>query len=461
MVDNATTRRNQRNQPLAPATAAAPTTTPSSSNGVQGISTGISGAINGATSGLRGVFKPPPAPAPALPPVGYVPPVSGFGNNANVKNGPQLPSGYNPTTAPFGFDQSQPGQLQQLWTNNQGMWFDTPGADWANEALDQFKDPWAGQKANTALMSTIAQPGAGQQHWNGVQGDMNTMSGAESSISGGYKGPNNAQTAFNATMGALPGSMQPQFDAYYDRMKQKAMSDVNAQSAARGSYGSNAALNNSIGAGIDIEAQRAKAATDFMLEDSANQRSWFDSAGNIGRSADLSGQGAFQKNIDAANYGLDKTKSMSDMAFRSEEMDFNKNKALSDIAFGVDDGQLKRLQTGIETGLATDAADLQRLESAARTADNVDTGRNNQINGLFDRLSGFSNDVVSFLQENGDQLINADGTANESAIDAMIAQTADERGYDQYETERFARDVKDGIKLATGATESAASGSFP
>ena len=390
-----------------------------------------------------------PAPKPATPPN----PLAGIDyaigkQKASVPAAPVSFNGgqvYNPTTAPYGFDQSAPGVNEQFWNNNQSLWLQSPELDWVDAAQSQFNDPWTGELANQKLMGTIANPGAGQQYWAGIQGSANTPTGAEQVIQGGYKSPNNAQTAFGMTQERMPGAFQPQFDAYYDRMKDKVMSDVNSQSAARGAYGSNYALNNSIGAGLDVEAQRAKASTDFMFQDSANQMAWLNSLANQGRGADLSGLGIYGANMAGAQYGLDKTKTMGDLAFRAEDTAFNKQKALSDIAFGVDEHRADRLGAGISTALASDQAHRGRLEGAFDASNIAQGNREDRINTLYGQNAQFSNDVLDFVGQNYDALLGGDQAMSEQQIQAMIAQTADQRGWDQQTQERIFRDVKTAV----------------
>lgn len=404
-----------------------------------------------------------PANAPALPPpkAPVLPPQTGpifppdpvqpisYGTNGQY---------YNPTTAPHGMDMSAPGVQEQFWNNNQNLWLQDPSLDWVDSQLGQFQDPWFGETTNQNLAGSIGAPGAGQQYWNGVRGQANTMTGAESSIAGGYKGPNNAQTAFDITKSRLPGSFEPQFDAYYDRMKQKTMGDVNAQSAARGAYGSNAALNNSIGAGLDIEAQRAKASTDFMFQNSANQRNWLDSLSGQGRAADLSGLDAFQKNIDASKFGLDKVKTFGDLAFEAEQMDFDKKSKAGEMAFDVDEHRRERLDSGISTAFGSSEARNRNLSNAYDAAGAAQRAREGRIGGLYDDVDGFSNDVVDFLGKNFDAILGGDQDMSEDQIDALIAQTADERGWNEQQAERFARDLKGIVEAFKGSQAPGASG---
>jgi hypothetical protein len=395
---------------------------------------GVASAAPGAYVQPQLPALPPPAPTP-------VQPISLQGGQVS----------YNPTTAPHGMDMSAPGVQEQFWNQNQGMWFDSPSLDWVDQQLPQFQDPWYGEQWNQQNMGGIGAAGAGQQYWNGIQGQANTMTGAERAVSGGYKGPNNALSAFKQTNAALPGSLQPQFDAYYDRMKQKSMSDVNAQGASRGVYGSNASLNNSIGAGIDVEAQRAAAATKFSLDDSANQRNWFDTLGTQGRNADLSATDAFGQNIEASKFGLDKTKTMGDLAFKSEQMKFDKDKSMSDIAFGVDEAKANRLGAGISTAFGSDAAHRGQLDTAFDASGNAQDQREGRINSLESKLAGFSNEVQNFFSTNYDQLLGADGQIDDAKLEAMIARTADDRGYDQYQAERLKTEIYEAAELVIGA----------
>lgn len=407
--------------------------------------------------GNRNQPKPPSVPE-FKGPEGYTPPGAPSVPPSPATTAPTLPQNqngpifdapqpmaynggyYNPTTASFGYDQSQPGQVEQLWSNNQALWFDTPQLDYVDSLLPQYSDPWAGERQAEDTMSTIANPGAGQQYWNGQQGAFNTMG---ANVTGGYNGKNRAAEAYELTKGMLPGSMQPKFDAYYDRMKEKTMGDVNAQSAARGAYGSSAGLNGSIGAALDVEAQRAKAETDFMLADSANQANWQGILGNQGRNADLSGLGAFDADMRGAQFGLDKMRLGGDLAFRSEEMDFNKKKSQADIAFGLDEARNNRLSTGAEIGLGVDAARLNRANSAAEVAGQAQDAFEDRTNKLYDNISGMSQDVQNFFMNSYDTILSGDIRAVEQEIDAYLAQFADARGWSDTQQDEMKQDLMD------------------
>lgn len=305
--------------------------------------------------------KPTAPQTPPLPPTPPpLPPIPTQGGKVN----------YQPTEAPYGYDMSMPGVMEQFWNNNQGMWFNSPSMDWVDSQLSQFQDPWEGERSASQLL------GSAMQHWNGVDGGFNTSS--------------------NSSRG---GSLQPQFDAYYDRMKDKAISDVNTQAAARGSYGSNAALNGSIGAGLDVEAMRAKAATDFSLADSENQRLW-------------------------------------------QLTNDNHLKNLSDLAFGLDDSRRNRLDSGISTAFGSHYGHQSQLQNAFGAAGEAQNAREGRVGGLYNNVSDFSGDAMSFFATNYDQLLGADAATLDSILQTMLAETADQRGWNQQQQERIFRDVK-------------------
>jgi hypothetical protein len=382
---------------------------------------------------------PPPPAAPVAP---QLPP---------QQNGPVFPADppmpvayngghYNPTTAPYGYDLNSPGVSEQFWNNNQDLWMQSPQLDYVDSLLPQFTDPWAGEKQAEELMGSMGNPGAGQQYWNGVQGEFNSMGNG---LQGGYKGPNNAQEAYNMTKGMLPGSMQPKFDAYYDRMKDKVMSDVNSQSAARGAYGSNTALNNTIGAGLDVEANRAKAETDFMLADSQNQANWQGMLGNQARGADLSGLGIFDSKLKGEQFGLDKMRLGGDLAFNAEQMDFDKKQAQADLAFGLDDQKLERLGAGISTAINSHQGRRGQLNDAFDASNITQDNRESRVNQLYDRLSGMSQDVQNFFMGSYDTLLTGDMKLFEQQIDAQLAQYADARNWSDTQTAEMKQDLMD------------------
>lgn len=216
-------------------------------------------------------------------------------------------NGYTPTTAPHGMDQSNPGVNQQFWNQNQNLW--TKGA--------------------------FQPPGQGQQFWNQVQGGFNK--GAQ--------------------------DLTPQFNQYYDQARDAATGEANKQAAARGVYGSSQALNNVGNIAANVEGQRAKASTDFIFGNAANQRA------NLGQ------------------YG--------------------------DMAFGAEG--LGNQQRGL---------DLQGLNSAFSASNTAENNRNNQIQGQFDNAFRQQQAALGFLGQGYDAAIGNDASIYGGATNAGPAVTA-------------------------------------
>lgn len=177
--------------------------------------------------------------------------------STNPQITPQKPlpgTGYTPTTAPYGMDQTNPGVAEQFWNQNQNLWMQPPG----------------GQQG------AFGGRGAGQQFWNQIQGGYNQAS----------------------------QSLQPQFDAAFDRAKEQAVGTANQQAAARGAYGSSAALNNVGNVAANVEAQRAGAASDFALQNAANQRAATGLYGNLAFGAGREAQQGINDDLARTNAGF-------------------------------------------------------------------------------------------------------------------------------------------------------------
>lgn len=412
---------------------------------------------------------PPTAPlmlqssAPALnpanpnnPPVPTVPP-SPFSAATAGAFAPTMPhTAFSPTTAPYGMDMTAPGVGEQMQQSLQDKWLSSPNMDWVHDnVLPQLKSPLAGEQS---VQDSLGDKGSNftGDYWEGVQGAGNTP--VENRVGAGYNDPNLAKAAFGQIQGALPGSLQPQFDKYYDRMHDKAVSDVNAQGAARGSYGSNASLNNSIGAGIDVEAQRAKAATDFSLADSANQRDWMSLLGSQGSAADASGVNAYNANIAGSRYGLDKTKTLGDLAFNADKSELARDQFGLDKAKTLDDMTLGRLGAGTSTAFGMEGFRQSGLQGAQSGATSAQTSHDNRVNTLYNQISGFGSDVQNFVTENYDALLGGDKQMSDDELQTMFSKYADERGWDQQQKDENWRGFKAAMDIVKGSETAGASG---
>ena len=301
------------------------------------------------------------------------------------------------TIAPSGMDMTSPDVGEQYQHYNQDKYNETPGGDWINQHLDNtFSNPGTYEDFYEQISPKFSQPGTGQQYWNQHAGKFNEF--------GNYNGPNNAQAAFNYMQSNMPGSVQPTFDAAYDRAKETAVSDFNNQAASRGAYGSSAALSGLGGVIKDIEAARADRASDFALQDSANQRAWGMGLGQLGRSADLSGMDMHRLNQDGILAGLDAALSL-------DRNNLSRDQFAAGLAQDAQIFEQDRIRSGADLAFTASDESLQRLlagQNAATTAQNL---RNNRVQGAFNNQMSYLNTILPFISGSYADIIGADNQA--------------------------------------------------
>jgi hypothetical protein len=374
---------------------------------------------------------------------------------ANAFGGVNKNPAFDSTTAPYGMDMSAPGVVEQKQQMNEDKWSDPTNADWIHSQVGQMQNPGVGEAGNTALANGLdVNGGDGQEYWEGVQGRQNFMHG--------YTDPANAQSAFDQMQGALPGSLQPQFDAYYDRGKEKAMSSANAQGASRGVYGSSGALNGVNSVATDWEAQRAKDATDFSLKDSANQRDWMNSLSGAGIGADTMSQGAYGQNVSGFKANTDREKTYADIAFASGDEEANRTKIKSDIYTNIDDAKNSRFELGVGATATADQIEQSRLKGGFNEANVAQGAREDRVNGLYDATAKFGTDVQNFVTKNYDAILSGDQDAINQLIDAELSRKKGDENWSDTQEADSRKGIQDAIdtviSLYGGGKKSAASG---
>lgn len=254
--------------------------------------------------------------------------------NPSPNGPPQTPlpgaNGYTPTTAPYGMDQSGPGDKEQFWGQNQQLWFNNPG-----------QNKFGGE-------------GSGQQFWNQVQGQFNNA------------------------------SLQPKFDQYYAQAGKQLAGQMNAQAAGRGAYGSSQALNGVGGALANLAGQQARDYSNFALQDQANQRA------NLGAYGSLAFQAENQARQDSSDY-LDRLNSAFAASSASQDARdtrvqraFNNQSDYLKTVLGFAQGQYNNIfQT--DQGLLGAAQDA-RLGKAANNVSNQQNNANQVSQGISDAV---------------------------------------------------------------------------
>jgi hypothetical protein len=378
------------------------------------------------TSGMSS-FLQPQKPAPGYMQAGTH--QNGYSNNGQYKSGGQK------TTAPYGMDQTQPGVAEQYWDQNQDMFTQAPQLDWINSQLGQFENPMFGEQYGMNNINSFASPGQGQQYWNQVQGNFNQQ--------GQYNGPNLAAESYGRTVANIPGSLTPQFDQAYDRALEKGVGTANAQAAARGQYGSSAALNNVGNVIADVEAARANRASDFALQDSQNQANWMGLAGQQGRSADLSEMGGFGTNLSGLN-------TFGDLAFRAEGQDLSRDQFGYGVASGIQGQGLDRLGAGFDAGFASDNSQLNHANAGMNASMGAQGMRDGRMNDSFNNQMNYMNQLLGFFSGQYGDMFGSDMDLMMGGQQAGAAGTQNQVNDDRYQRNRIWQDAQGAVDLATG-----------
>lgn len=246
------------------------------------------------------------------------------------------------TKAPSSFDATSPGEYEQWQQNQQG----------------QFMGPSAGQTQN-----------AGMQGYLGSQ--------------------TNAQGVSNSLQA------QPNFDAFYDRARERQAGGMNDQMAARGGYGSSAGMDMMMQGQSDLNAQQANREADYMQ---AHQGQRITAAGQAD-SANAAQRGLGIQGASAADAsGLARLRAGGEAAATAQEFRqgrgdtfFNRERAnRNDMAnlvqpwlMGQIDADAQSFDSGmaLEMGAPRDQVNYDFADNAAQT-DRVNTAVNGVAQGV-------------------------------------------------------------------------------
>lgn len=384
-----------------------------------------------AKTGTKPTNAPSYAPPQGSVPNGYtgsgatatgLPPA--FGNYTPPHTAPQTPNQQGPTdnTDTFGspFNPNNNRFKQDFYEENKGRFGLNQGADFLEQsgAYDTFSTPGQFQQHFDQNAESFGAPGAGDQHWQGNQGAVNKFSS-------GVQGPNNANTAFTGMQNAMPGSIQPTFDAFYDRSLDKGISRMNTEAASRGAYGSSAALTGVGGVISDIEAQRADRASDFAIADSANQRNWHTAASNAGRASDLTNMGMFDSGANAFT-------NMGNLAQGVSTEQLARDKFAAGIAQDAQTMEQDRLMQGADLAFKESGENLSMLQGEGVAAGQASNEFGDRAGLAFDQNMMYGSAIAGILQGGMNQIISGDQAMQEDLWKAALGDAAGAQAYQDY-----------------------------
>lgn len=291
----------------------------------------------------------------------------------------QLPPQKNEWSLQGGFDMSGPGAAEDAYARY-GQQLAAPGA------TEQYaQDPNAYAKAKGATNS-------GQ-----YTGQYNPMAGTTDlqSLAGNKGAFNDAQNA--TASGQYWNSLQGQsnvpkdMSAYYDRQYDKGSSRINDQMAARGMFGSSAALNQQGQFAADLGAQQAKDEAAYGLQSAGlNDQIMRGASG----AADAATSNRYGQQLQTAQSVGQEGLSRYGAGLQG--------------AGQADNAGLGLYGQGLQGAQASDAAKTSRLGVLGQGAMNADTSRQGRTNSVYDNLMGTTNDVNGLVGTSYGDMLTAD-----------------------------------------------------
>jgi hypothetical protein len=241
------------------------------------------------------------------------------------------------------------------------------GVSWADPSrvenrVDQGFN-WAPNAQNAAWNYAAPQyqvPGAGQTYVQNALG-----------IPQPTQGRNNTQAAFD-WFGQNQPNLGPDagLGTYYENAKRRALESVNANAAARGAYGSSAAMDMGNEAITNLEAERANREAEYALQRAAEQRGWGTAAAGAAGTADAAALGR-------AAEGRNWVTGLGALGLGSDAQDLSKLNSLMSGASGVDQARANANMYNLAAlGTADTAGNLR-----ATNALNATMGLGNAVSG--------------------------------------------------------------------------------
>lgn len=283
---------------------------------------------------------------------GNTPQDRGFGISAPTPMQPYYTGGGLNPGNPYGYEStnlSQPGTGEQFFQATGGNYMESGQGE---KAWDQYGGHYSapGQAENFYQQNQQkwTGPGARAQAYANNQGVYNTPGTGETTgqnivdkygFGGTPKVSQNSQDWWKQTQANMPRiDTEAGLDPYYKNAEKRSLESLSRQQAARGVYGSTAALNDTQRAITDLNAERANREADYNLRAIGEQRAWAGLGGQLAGSAD-----------------------QNSLMQSQNEMNWMNN--LNNWAHGVQDQQQDRAQQGLNAAFGLDSADLAGLNA--------------------------------------------------------------------------------------------------
>lgn len=252
------------------------------------------------------------------------------------------PTAWGPQSKPFErdsrFSMDQPGAAEQAY----------------GQAQQSFARPGPGTEAMTQSMEGMGAPGSQESFWQFAMPGVVAGAGQDNPM-------NAAMSSFQANRPDLAGD--PGLAPYYDDAKRRALESVNANAAARGAYGSSAALDQGTEAVAALEGQRAQQEADYALRQAAEGRAWEGLGGDLAGALSADRRGWTGMGLEGSA--------------------------------GAQNAEMSRLLNMAQTGQVLNADERARLANWMNAAGVSQQSREGRIQGGFDNMLGLGTELFA------------------------------------------------------------------
>lgn len=343
---------------------------------------------------LAGIPQPAPPPQMPTPPAGWMDLTQpGQGEQAARFVAGQL---------------KQPGQLEDWWSQNSGF-FSQPS--WAENFLQN-----AAQGFGT--------PSAGE-----------TMAGDAAHALFGAANRFGAQTPGESFVNEVlkRGVPEAGLDPYYDNAKRRALESINQNAAARGVYGSSAAIDSGSEAVANLEAEKANREAEFDLNSRLGLGQLGLGAGQLGLGRGIAGANALNASgnlgLGAGQLGLGRGIAGANAANAGGALGLNRNIA------------------GVNGASAAQLAGLNRLSTLLNAGTTGQTLREGRVRGAFNDTAGLGGQVFGPSLGAGMGAIGNDMDFLQAIGDALLGKTTSGIGAENQQGVQKQQDISNWLEL--------------
>jgi hypothetical protein len=179
--------------------------------------------------------------------------------------------------------------------------------------------------------------------------------------------------------------------AYYDRAQKVGSAQIDNAAAARGMFGSTAAMDQQRQLAADLGGQRARDEAQYGLSRAGLQDQIFGGAASRADNAGLGAYGAQLNAAQASDQGLLGRLGLSgNMAGGADQAGLNSYLGQFGVAQGSDAGAIQRFNAGMSGSQAADQGLTSRLGLLGQGAQSADQGRTGRIGMAHDALAGIT-----------------------------------------------------------------------